>query len=125
MIRYSLEYVLFGLDAAARANVIAQTQSGLAGRTKGGSINTLDAEYEYAPGVIIAFCEVNEFSTKADGDQIFDVLRSRAAASGATNYSRLQSYVRLTEVDDVARTRITRITRSPSWPDDPGTLTNL
>lgn len=131
-VRHSLEYMLFGLSAATRQQVITQTTNALSGRIKEEVVNALepnrDVSYRDAAGDTqveqAAFAEINEFLAKQDGDQIFDFLRGRAESVGATTspLSGKRSYLRLTSSDDETGEVIRRISRSPSWPDDPGSI---
>lgn len=55
--------------------------------------------------------EVNSFTTRADGTQIMDIIINRCQQRQAT----APSYVRLSEVDNVALTIIRRYAEAPGW----------
>jgi hypothetical protein len=124
-IRYSLELLAFTPSSAKRQNIADWLTAQVVGRTVGASLTVIEPD-KVVRGDVGCFAEVNEFSTKLDGDTIFDGLRARAisqtigdAPSGA------KSYIRFTETDDVARTVTRRLTQSPAWADDPGTVEAL
>ena len=131
MIRHSMEYLFLGLDATTRQQAVDWTAQQLQARTREGSITALLPDkivaYRDANGVnqieYAAFCEVNEFLSQQDGDQIFSQARNRAASIGATvGASGRQSYVRVTSSDSVTGQVTRRLTTSPAWADDAGSV---
>jgi hypothetical protein len=123
MKRFEFQSELFGLSQAQRNSTIALVNSQLQGRSIRVDSTPVVREqmaHQNPPPIITELVIEVSFTTKFDGDTIFDQAVAQAKSIGATDAPAPwgeHSYVRLTEVDDVARTITRRVAQSPAWTD--------
>jgi hypothetical protein len=126
--RFEFQAELFGLTQAQRDATIAFVSNALQGhatRLDNPPVVREQVAHQNPPPIIMEVVIQVSFVAKTDGDALFDTVVSRAQSIGATDAPAPwdnHSYVRMTEVDDVARTITRRYAQSTGWVESTTTI---
>lgn len=107
MIRYTLQAEIYG-TAQTLNRLQTDAQSALGTVQTTGDVEIRQQTFRGKTELLV---EVDSFTSRADGDQIMDSIIARCQQRGAA----AGSYVRLSQVDDVALTIIRRYAEATGW----------
>jgi hypothetical protein len=115
VIRYTLQFTLYGLTAQRRSQAVATVQDWLTTNATSVTRQELDANHTLR-GETFAYGET-DFVDDASGQSLFNTARNGAIAVNAgVSPAGSVSEVKFLAIDDVARTLTLWHTMAPGWP---------